>query len=198
MTGLTKLSLNSCDLCNTETLRPLTNLIVLSLNGNQDINIYTLQYLTKLTSLYLNSCGVVSLDFLRPLTKLEVLDIYDNKVVFIQPILELKYLSILSAGYNKLIDIQTIEQHSNFKNFVLNIQDLPTNEELKVANILRIINHPVIKFKQIYKQACQLNIKSNIFKKKLNECLQKLYSNQVSFIAQAAFILQNQNAEGFQ
>ncbi|CAL6025402.1 leucine-rich_repeat-containing protein [Hexamita inflata] len=82
ITGITKLSLVSCKLRNTEALRPLYNLVELSLNFNTNIDITSLQHLTRLTKLWLDECGLDNIDALRPLVNLNELIVSCCSIVF--------------------------------------------------------------------------------------------------------------------
>ncbi|CAL5982117.1 Conserved_hypothetical protein [Hexamita inflata] len=110
--NLTKLYMNDCQLNSTESLKS-PNLVELSLNSNKGINITSLQYLTNLQLLSLRDCNLVSIDALRPLTKLDKLNVSSNSIVYLQIVIELKQLSYICAHNNKIIDFESIKQHSN-------------------------------------------------------------------------------------
>ncbi|CAL5998457.1 leucine-rich_repeat domain-containing protein [Hexamita inflata] len=189
ITSLTKLTLCDCDLHDTNTLRYLVNLLQLDLSSNEDINTLPLQYLTQLTALWLQSCCLVSLDFLRPLTKLKYLDVYDNLIIYLQPVTELKELAELGARKNYIIDSLAIQQ-SNFQSLDLNNQEQPTKEQLKVANMMRDVNNPVIKLKQQRQQLGNLKQQQFKFRLKISESLQKQLTKHVQFIEMATQLFQ--------
>ncbi|CAL6025163.1 leucine-rich_repeat domain-containing protein [Hexamita inflata] len=194
MIRLTKLSLIECELSSTEVLRPLVHLEELCLDGNK-VEITTLQYLTKITYLQLVSCNLVNLDALRPLKKLEKLDIVDNQIVYLQPLMELKQLSRLYTRFNKIKDIESIQLHPNFDNFNLDEnQELPTNDELEVANILRDINSPITSLKQIYEKSSRIINQNILFRQKINQQLQHSYKSHEQFVVRVALLFQKINA----
>ncbi|CAL6069446.1 DUF2252_family protein [Hexamita inflata] len=192
-TNLTKLSLLECNLVNIDALRPLVNLDELYLNSNKDIDITTVQYLTNLCKLQLVSCNLVSLDVLRLLKKLEELDIFNNNIVYLLPLVELKEISQLDVKNNKIIDCQAIKLHSNFNNFGLDDQELPTQEELQTANILRDINSPITCLKQMRKISRHIKNENFVFKKKITQQLQVSYNSHEQLVTQAALLLQKMN-----
>ncbi|CAL5981541.1 Conserved_hypothetical protein [Hexamita inflata] len=200
ITGLSKLSLISCELQSAECLKQLVNLQELYLGNNKEINdITSLQYLTQLSKLSLNSCSLINLDALRPLKQLEELNISDNIVVYVQPLTELKQLSILFAYYNKIIDLNAVMNHNQFNNFHFQDQTEPTLEQLKIANMMRDIHYHSTILRQISQQSNNLHIQSIQFRQNIYACLQKLNDNQISFVTQVAWILYNMNTvEGFQ
>ncbi|CAL5971878.1 internalin_A [Hexamita inflata] len=194
MISLTKLDLFLCDIRSTEALRPLVNLQDLYLNGNKEIDITTLQYLTKLTKISLDQCCLVNLDALRPLTKLDYLSIEKNSIVYLQAVLELKQLTSLDAQYNKIVDINSIEKHPNFKKFFLVDQEQPTKEQLKEANVMRDVNNQIVSLRNLCKQLNRFKIRSSVFIQQITYKLQMQYINQSSFIAQVTSYFQNMNA----
>ncbi|CAL5979923.1 leucine_Rich Repeat (LRR)-containing protein [Hexamita inflata] len=219
LTNLTNLSLRQCNLGNLSVLRYLIKLEVLDIGLNKDtlhhpypsiynagarhvnkeVDITSLQYLTKLTKLQLESCNLVSLEALRTLINLEQLNIFGNTVVYIESLSELKQLSVLDARFNNIIDSKTILQHTNFKNFDLNDQKQPTQQQLKVANIQKLTNSPVRSLKSIQKQSSYSKAYNNTFRLKISEQLQKQFQNLSQFISRTAYLLKQMNAiEGCQ
>ncbi|CAL6097592.1 leucine-rich_repeat domain-containing protein [Hexamita inflata] len=190
--GLTKLNLWSCDLHCTEALRPLINLQDLCLNCN-NIDITNVQYLTNLTILQLASCNLVNVDTLRPLKKLKSLSIYNNKIVYLQPLIELKQLSGLMADRNKIIDTDSIQQHPNFNHFDIGVQKQPTQDELKVANMIKDINSPITSLKQINEKSNHIKDKNTVFRKKITQQLQQSHNSHVQFVARVTLLFQKIN-----
>ncbi|CAL6077190.1 Leucine-rich_repeat domain superfamily [Hexamita inflata] len=156
------------------------------------MKISTLQYLTQLTALWLQSCCLVSLDFLRPLTKLKYLDVYDNLLIYLQPVTELKELAELGARKNYIIDSLAIQQ-SKFQSLDLNNQEQPAKEQLKVANMMRDVNNPVIKLKQQHQQLSNLKQQEFKFRLKISESLQKQLTKHMQFIERATQLFQQVN-----
>ncbi|CAL6095048.1 Conserved_hypothetical protein [Hexamita inflata] len=193
MIGLTKLSLNSCELRNVDALKFLISLKELSLFGNSGIDITSIQFLTKLTKLYLDSCGLVNLDALRPLSQLQFLTICSNNIIYIQPLQEINELNTLYAEYNKLIDIQYIEQHPYIKKYNLSKQKQPTDGELKQANVMRDVNNLVIELKQLQKKSNSLKTLSQNFMSKILESVQKQCDNHQQLFTQVAMLFQKLN-----
>ncbi|CAL6095012.1 leucine-rich_repeat domain-containing protein [Hexamita inflata] len=190
--GLNKLNLWSCDLHCTEALRPLINLQDLCLNCN-DIDITKVQYLTNLTILQLASCNLVNVDTLRPLKKLKSLSIYNNKIVYLQPLIELKQLSGLMADRNKIIDTDSIQLHPNFNHFDIGVQKQPTQDELKVANMMKDINSPITSLKQINEKSNHIKDKNTVFRKKITQQFQQSHNSHVQFVARVALLFQKIN-----
>ncbi|CAL6057863.1 internalin_A [Hexamita inflata] len=193
MTGLTKLGLKKCELRGMQALRQLVNLVSLDLSYNKDIDITLLQYMIKLKQLSLISCGLVAIDALRPLVMLKELHIFFNSIVYISPILELKQLSTLYAEENKFQDVQIIQQHQNFEDFILHSQLQPTQQELLRANMMQNINNPISSLKYIRKYFINLKVKQTIFKQKITELLQKQYCTQQAFIVNSVCLYQKMN-----
>ncbi|CAL5992233.1 leucine-rich_repeat domain-containing protein [Hexamita inflata] len=189
ITRLSKLSLIECNLYNTEALRPLINLVELNLNSN-DIDITVVQYLTNLTNLSLRCCNLVSLHALRPLKKLEELDIFNNKIVFLQPLVELKMLSKLDARFNKIMDTESIQLHPNFDCFMIDNQDVPIQDELKVANIMRDINNQISSLQQICKESSRIKEINTVLRQKIAQQLQLSYNCHEQCVARAANLFQ--------
>ncbi|CAL6028503.1 S-layer_homology domain-containing protein [Hexamita inflata] len=192
MLGLTKLSLIQCNLRSTEALRPL-ELEELYLNGNEEIDIISLQFQTKLTKLSLEYCNLDSLDVLRPLKKLQELDIRYNIIVYLQPLMELKQISKINARSNKIIDTESIQQHPNFNKFSLDKQERPTQEQLKTAKIMRDIQNPITSLKQTCQQLSRIKKQYQNFRQKINQQLQQSYSNHEQFVARVALLFQQMN-----
>ncbi|CAL5994962.1 leucine-rich_repeat domain-containing protein [Hexamita inflata] len=193
MVGLTKLILIQCELQSTEVLRSLINLEELNLSENEEIDITTLQYLTNLTRLTLQSCNLVNLDALRPLKKLEELEIYYNNIVYFQPLTELKQLLKVDASYNNAIDTESIRLHPNFDNFLLSVKKLPTEEELKTANIMRDINSPITSLKQLQLLSNRVKEKNIVFKQKITQQVQNSYYTHEQFVVRTAIVFQKMN-----
>ncbi|CAL6029224.1 Leucine_Rich Repeat domain protein [Hexamita inflata] len=130
MTGLTELSLQTCELRSTETLKPLINLEKLYLNYNKDIDITTLQYLTNLTYLSLVSSNLVRLDALKPLVNLKVLYLDVNEDIDITALQYLTNLTILQLAYCNLVNIDALrplkklEELSIYDNKIVYLQPL--------------------------------------------------------------------------
>ncbi|CAL6064119.1 leucine-rich_repeat domain-containing protein [Hexamita inflata] len=192
MTGLSKLSLIQCNLRSTKVLRPLINLKELNIGGN-DIDITTVQYLTNLTKLSLECCNLVNIDALRELTQLEELNISTNSIIYIQPLMGLKQLSRLEAINNYIIDSKSIQQHPNFEMFNLSDQEKPTKLQVREANILKLINSPIIYQKQIYKKSSHIQLLYTIFKKKVIQQLQKYNIFNEQFHTRAVQLFQRIN-----
>ncbi|CAL5971810.1 leucine-rich_repeat domain-containing protein [Hexamita inflata] len=197
--GLTKLILYSCQLPNTQALRQFVNLEELHLSYNTIIDVSTLQYMTKLTKLSIISCNLIGLDALKTLINLEELIILNNQIVYIQPLAKLKKLSQLDARFNKIIDSNEIEQHSNYMKFDLSYQDQPTKQQLKAANLMRDINLPIVLQNKLYRLTSNLKTQNNIFRKIISGNLKKQYEIQQQFITRIASLLYQMNAiEPFQ
>ncbi|CAL6087117.1 leucine-rich_repeat protein [Hexamita inflata] len=137
MTQLQNLQLCSCGLANIDSIRYLVNLKELDLQCNKDIiDISPLAQLIQLIVLNLNYCGLRNIEFLKYLINLEDLSLYNNQIIFISPLQELKKLQKLNSEYNLLIDVCILEQHSNFKQFKLDFQQIPTYTELNYVSDL--------------------------------------------------------------
>ncbi|CAL6064502.1 protein_phosphatase PP1 regulatory subunit sds22 [Hexamita inflata] len=188
MTGLTKLNLIHCALRGTEALRSLINLEQLCLDDNEDIDITTVQYLINLTILQLESCNLVSLDVLRPLKKLKELYIFNNKIVYLLPLMKLKQLSQFDAGFNKIIDIESIQLHPNFDNFMIADQKQPTKEELEVANMMRDINNQITFLEQMNKKSSRIEEINTVFRQKINQQLQQSCNSHERFLTRAIYL----------
>ncbi|CAL6049455.1 internalin_A [Hexamita inflata] len=200
ITGLTKLNLISCGLQSAECLKQLVNLQELYLGNNKEMNdITSLQYLTRLSKLSLNSCSLINLDALRPLKQLEELNISDNIVVYVQPLAELKQLLTLYAYYNKIIDINAVMNHKQYNKFHFQEQTQPTQEQLKIANVMREIYCLSTILRKISQQSNNLHIRSIQFRYNIYACQQRQNDNQISFVTQVASIFNNMNTvEGVQ
>ncbi|CAL6052650.1 leucine-rich_repeat domain-containing protein [Hexamita inflata] len=195
---LTELNLNHCDLQNLYALQPcVKNLEKLTLSGIRNIDITPLQHWIQLKELQMNFCNLENVDYLKPLVNLKSLDIYENLVVFIEPLKELKQLQQLGAGKNKIVDIQLIQSHPNFKQFDLKQQQKPTNSEIALANKLRNINQPITQLKQMNKFS---GLQSKItFERKIDQSLKQLLQIQVSYVGVVAQLLQKLNSsQGYQ
>ncbi|CAL6028333.1 leucine-rich_repeat domain-containing protein [Hexamita inflata] len=191
--NLTVLGLNDCQICSTEALRPLVNLVELEMFGNKDIDITQLQYLTKLTYLSLPSCNLVNLDALRALFKLERLDIYNNKIIYIQHLLELQFLSYLYAENNMIQDITCIERHSNFKSFSLNKQKKPTQKEVEEAKIMKDIQNQISILRLMLQQYKKFKLQTQNFRNTVNLHLQKQINNHLQQVTQVMSLFQMMN-----
>ncbi|CAL6111638.1 leucine-rich_repeat domain-containing protein [Hexamita inflata] len=156
MTGLTKLTLDYCELRNTEALIPLVNLVELNLSQNHGIDITALQHLTNLIVLTLTYCKLVSFDALVTLKKLEELDISSNNIVYLQPLEQLKSLVDLDATFNNIIEYKSVH-HQNFMNFQLGNQKKPSKEQIEAANIQRNIDSTIISRLLIHKKSSEVN-----------------------------------------
>ncbi|CAL6010760.1 leucine-rich_repeat domain-containing protein [Hexamita inflata] len=194
MTNLTQLILSFCGIRNTEALKPLINLEVLYLPGNESIDITSLQFLNKLIKISLNYCCLISLDALRPLSKLSELSIQHNSIIHLQPLVGLMQLQFLYATNNKILDIKSIKQHPNFQKFKLGVQEQPAKIELKMANMMININRPITSLRTILKKILQLKSYSIICRQQINSCLKQLRTNQVT-LAQAILLFQQQNIQ---
>ncbi|CAL6054353.1 Conserved_hypothetical protein [Hexamita inflata] len=193
MIGLTKLRMNECQISCTKALKLLVNLVELSLDRNEGIDIISIQYLTKLTKLSLRKCNLDSLDALRPLKKLKVLNIYGNKIVNLYPLVDLKQISQLDARKNKIIDFQAIQQHQHFNRFYLKEQEQPTQEEQKTANTMRLINDSIGSQKYIYKQSIYSKSQCNTFRIIIAEIIKKQYENHSKFDTLAMTLFKQMN-----
>ncbi|CAL6025492.1 Conserved_hypothetical protein [Hexamita inflata] len=195
--NITKLELRFCKLHSTTVLKPLSNLKELYLCESQLIDITTLQYLTKLSKLTLIS-SLVNIDTLRPLVNLQELNLTQNQIIYIEPILEFKKLTWLNADQNKLMDVQTINLHSNFNNFTAKYyqnQYHPTQQEIKTANMMTDIQKQITVLRKIRQQCKNFKQKQqrNVFRQKIKQSVQKLFKIQVSFVAKAASLFQQLN-----
>ncbi|CAL5993006.1 leucine-rich_repeat domain-containing protein [Hexamita inflata] len=190
LNGLTILFLIHCEIHSTESLRTIINLQELYLQMNKGIDITALQYLTNLTTLSLESCNLLNLDSLRSLEKLEKLHIFDNKIIYLHPVLDLKQLSTLNAENNKLIDVSSIKRHQNFQSFLLDNQELPTDQELIVANILKNLNSPIISFRKIYHLKSNFMTQNYILRNKISEYMQKQFDVHSQMIARVVALFE--------
>ncbi|CAL6002270.1 leucine-rich_repeat domain-containing protein [Hexamita inflata] len=199
--GLTILNLSGCDLRQLSALKPLINLQTLDLNSNYYINIFELQYLKNLTHLYLADCYLVSVYVLRPLVNLEELYISHNKIVYIDvDINEMTKLQRLYLQGNSISDFTSVKKHLNFNNedeygfrtFEITDQQIPSQEDLFLANILRKTECPNIKLKQIQNK-CQT------LKTALHECKQKINiefnANHIQFTSAVAHLFEQLNKQ---
>ncbi|CAL6075997.1 DUF2252_family protein [Hexamita inflata] len=185
---LIKLTINWCDLLNTQKIKTLVNLQELSLNFCQEVDITSLQYLRQLIKLSLQQCNIVSIDPLRPLSKLQELNISDNKLVYLQPILELKQLSTLYTANNKIVDTKIISQQSSIQNFDLGNQNRPSLEELRVAGVVKDIQNQIANLRSISQQTMNLKCKRSNFRYEIARKLQNQYYVQNIFYQQIIFI----------
>ncbi|CAL6081124.1 leucine-rich_repeat domain-containing protein [Hexamita inflata] len=190
MIHLTKLIMNYCGILNTENLRYLINLEELALNGNNGIDITTVQYLTQLTKLMLDNICLINIDALRPLINLKELSIQENLVVYVQPLIEFNQLSTFNAFNNRIVDIHTIKHHTNFDKFNF-WQKEPTQQELKAANIMRDINSLITILRHLNKQKQKQKSHYTILRHEIRNNLQKLNDNHTLLIENAVQLFHN-------
>ncbi|CAL5992371.1 Conserved_hypothetical protein [Hexamita inflata] len=179
------LEVDYCDINSLEMLRPLCNLVKLSLNFNERVDITPLQHMTYLLKLEINSCCLVNIDVLKHLINLQELSLSSNAIIFIQPLEELKYLTKLNARFNKIIDLNTLEKHQNFKIFEFENQEDPTKDELKSANITRNIN---CQMSLLTQKLCNIKAQNTAVTNRIFELLDTQQSSNIQFIAHVTFL----------
>ncbi|CAL6005458.1 Conserved_hypothetical protein [Hexamita inflata] len=133
MIQLNVLSLKSCGLIFVDSLKYLVNLKELYLSHNQNLDITPLQYIPQITKLDLSSCFLKSIEVLKLLVNLQDLSLKSNQIVYIQPLEKLNQLHILNAEFNTIIDLQTLQNHHNFKEYKLYFQEQPSEKEIQYA-----------------------------------------------------------------
>ncbi|CAL5970407.1 leucine-rich_repeat domain-containing protein [Hexamita inflata] len=136
MIGLTELVLMQCNLRSTEALSQLINLENLYLNGNEEIDIKSLQYQTKLTKLSLEQCKLVNIDALRPLINLEELCLNGNDID-ITTVQYLTKLTLLSLVYCNLVNIDVLRPLKKLK-------------ELDITDNNIVYLRPLLELKQLF------------------------------------------------
>ncbi|CAL6021724.1 leucine-rich_repeat protein [Hexamita inflata] len=188
---LTKLDLGRCNIKNTFTIQKLVHLNELLLYGNESIEITPLQFLKKITVLSLDSCSLQNIDILQNLVNLQVLYIADNQITYIQPLQKIP-LIYLYADNNMIIDLQTIEKHTNFEFYVIDCQQKPTQRQISIANKLRNVHLPRTALKQMSQKFRKLKYNVCKYLDQIDCCLQQLFEEQEFFVEHvSAFMNQN-------
>ncbi|CAL6044754.1 leucine-rich_repeat domain-containing protein [Hexamita inflata] len=193
---LTKLDLGRCNIKNTFTIQKLVHLNELSLYGNQSIEITPLQFLKKITVLSLDSCSLQNIDILQNLVNLQVLYIADNQITYIQPLQKIP-LIYLYTDNNMIIDLQTIEKHTNFEFYVIDCQQKPTQRQISIANKLRNVHLPITVLKQMSQKYRKLKYNVCKYLDQIDCCLQQLFEEQEYFVEHVSAFM-NQNIVGQQ
>ncbi|CAL6061733.1 leucine-rich_repeat domain-containing protein [Hexamita inflata] len=189
ITWLTTLILEWCKLDDANSLRPLINLVDLSINYNKSIDISSVQHLTQLSKLSLMQCGLINVDILCPLQNLRQLNISWNSIVYIQPLMKLNNLSSLDATNNKILDMH-IERHPNFAKFNFENQLQPTKKQVNVANIMKNINSPTSSLKYISVLSIHFTCKYTIFRQHIIKYLQSYICTHNEFLVQTSILFQ--------
>ncbi|CAL6054190.1 leucine-rich_repeat domain-containing protein [Hexamita inflata] len=115
----------------------LTNLVELSLNDNENVEIKSLQFLIKLTKLGLAGCYLTNLNTLQYLTNLIELNLNDNENIDINPLQYLAKLTILGlercrlTKLNSLRSLVSLEQLYLQENQGIDITPLQYLKKLK-------------------------------------------------------------------
>ncbi|CAL6006121.1 Conserved_hypothetical protein [Hexamita inflata] len=133
ITKLNVLSLQSCGLIYVDFLEYLINLKELDLSHNNNLDITPLRYIPQITKLDLSSCELQSIEILKVLVNLKDLSLQHNKIVFISPLEKLNQLQKLNAEFNTIIDLQTISNHPNIKEYKLYFQEQPSEKQIQNA-----------------------------------------------------------------
>ncbi|CAL5986372.1 leucine-rich_repeat domain-containing protein [Hexamita inflata] len=187
LVGLINLGLSRCGLKQLNTLKSLINLQFLDISDNSNINITELQYLKNLTHLEMNDCDLVSIYVLRPLMKLKELSILRNKIVYLDAnINEMKQLEELIAEDNRISDFSSLEKRYNNQE----LQDTPSQEELRDANTMRYIESPNIQLKQIQNKRKILKMAFNDFKQKINASINNAHQIHTMFTVNVVHLFQ--------
>ena len=87
----------------------LTNLISLSLNGQQIVDVAPLASLTHLTSLSLELNQIVDVSPLARLANLIELDLEYNQIANVSSLASLTNLTLLDLEYNQIADVSTLD-----------------------------------------------------------------------------------------
>ncbi|CAL5983521.1 Conserved_hypothetical protein [Hexamita inflata] len=127
------LDLSSCGLRYVDSLKYLVNLKELYLSHNNNLDITPLQYIPQITKLDLNSCELKSIEVLEALVNLKDLSLYYNQIIYISPLEQLNQLRILNAEFNTIIDLQTLQNHPNFQQYQLSLQEQPSKKQIQYA-----------------------------------------------------------------
>ncbi|CAL6005411.1 Conserved_hypothetical protein [Hexamita inflata] len=133
MIQLNVLSLKSCGLIFVDSLKYLVNLKELYLSHNKNLDITPLQYIPQITKLDLSSCSLKSIEVLKVLVNLLDLSLQDNQIIYISPLEQLNQLHILNAEFNTIIDLQTLQNHPNFQQYQLSLQEQPSEKQIQYA-----------------------------------------------------------------
>ncbi|CAL6059354.1 Conserved_hypothetical protein [Hexamita inflata] len=197
MIQLTKLNLQNCSLKNVEPLKYLVKLTELYLTGNENIQIFPLQYLKQLQILDLEGCDLIDLTYLKPLTNLIELNIFQNRIIYLQPLANLTKIMNLQADINKIIDtsvffnieIPDLSSQMQYQ-FQINFQEQPNIQEIAFANQLRDINTQIDSLSNIRVLHSKLKYIITLEHKKVDKYVQQMFQNLSQFVSQVTSLFQ--------
>ncbi|CAL5992369.1 leucine-rich_repeat domain-containing protein [Hexamita inflata] len=146
------LAFNFCEIQYTNMLRPLVNLVELSMSGNKGLDIKFIQYQTNLTKLCLQYCSLSNLNALKTLSHLTDLNLDFNKGVNITHLQHLTQLTKVQLNCCSLINVDALQTLINLQylsikgNQIVYIQ--PLTELLQLSE-LKAANNNIVDIKTI-------------------------------------------------
>ncbi|CAL6081377.1 leucine-rich_repeat domain-containing protein [Hexamita inflata] len=119
LTQLKSLSLRSNQIKNVDSLKGLVNLMSIDLSSNQILNVDYLKRLVNLTSIDLSCNHNLNLDSLKGLVNLTSINLQYNRIENVDSLEGLVDLKELDLCYNQINNFSPIQNHPNFKNYLI-------------------------------------------------------------------------------